>query len=361
MNSVRLSALLICTLISAQRGLTATAPGIIVGWGHNSWGAVTGVATYDSAKIPPDLTTGVVAIAGQVLTNIVTLAPGFSHNLALRSDGTVVGWGGNNFGQATGVPTPQPPNLSAGPVRVGGRLLTGVAAVSVGANLSLALKTDGTVVVWGGSGPTAEVSAGLSNVVAVAGKGFGALALKQDGTVVTVSDGSSRFGGASNIVALSAAKDNFWRDLALTRDGSLLEEYYAVTTKVLVPWTNVVAIDAGYHHSLALRSDGTVFGWGVDDGGQASGVPRKSDNPADPHMPPALVRLNGQVLSNVVTVSAAQGYSLALKRDGTVVAWGDRRFYRAVPGWLTSVAAIAAGEGFCLAITTNSSLAALQH
>ena len=54
-----------------------------------------------------------------------------------------------------------------------------------------------------------------------------------------------------------------------------------------------------------------------------------------------------------MAISASTYYNLALKSDGKVIAWGDKRFYREVPLGLSNVVAISAGEGFCLAITTN--------
>jgi hypothetical protein len=64
--------------------------------------------------------------------NVVALAAGQSHSLALRNDGTVVAWGRNHHGQT---------NVPAG--------LSGVAAIAAGANHSLARQSNGTVVVWG--------------------------------------------------------------------------------------------------------------------------------------------------------------------------------------------------------------------
>jgi alpha-tubulin suppressor-like RCC1 family protein len=71
----------------------------------------------------------------------------------LKADGTVVAWGNNDYGQ-TDVP-------------VG---LGNVVAIAAGDSHNLALKADGTVVAWGwnGEGET-DVPEGLSNVVAVAG------------------------------------------------------------------------------------------------------------------------------------------------------------------------------------------------
>jgi hypothetical protein len=108
------------------------------------------------------------------LSGVTAIAAGYSHSLALRDDGTVVGWGcgaGANFGQCF-VP--------------GG--LSGVITISAGAGHSLALKGDGTVVAWGCGGPSGSgqcsVPGGLSGMTAISAGSFDSLALMSDGTVV---------------------------------------------------------------------------------------------------------------------------------------------------------------------------------
>jgi hypothetical protein len=91
----------------------------------------------------------------------VAIAAGYLHNLALKADGTVVGWGYDGEGE-TDVP--------AG--------LSNVVAVAAGAWHSLALKNDGTLVAWGdNSSGQANLPAGLRNVAAMAGGGYHSLAL----------------------------------------------------------------------------------------------------------------------------------------------------------------------------------------
>ena len=63
--------------------------------------------------------------------NFVAVAAGYAHSLALRSDGTLTGWGSNGYGQIT-VPTG-----------------SGFIAISAGYYHSIALKADGTIVGWG--------------------------------------------------------------------------------------------------------------------------------------------------------------------------------------------------------------------
>src|SRR5208282_5721653 len=100
---------------------------------------------------------------------------------------------------------------------------------------------------------------------------------------------------------------------------------------------------------------GTVMGWGFNMAGQATGIPTTN------YVSSGLVRIGGQTLSNVVSIAAGDAYSLALKEDGTVVAWGHMvhgLHPATVPAGLSNVVAIAAGSfDFCLAITTNRDVA----
>ena len=99
--------------------------------------------------------------------------------------------------------------------------------------------------------------------------------------------------------------------------------------------SNVVAISGGSFHSLALKYDGTVVAWGDDSAGQI-------DVPA-------------AALSNVVAIAAGGFHSLALKSDGSVVSWGDNSAGQtAVPTGLTNFVAIAAGDLHSLALTPQS-------
>src|SRR5215831_7778411 len=93
--------------------------------------------------------------------------------------------------------------------------------------------------------------------------------------------------------------------------------------------SGITSIAAGDGHTLALKNDGTVLAWGC--GG--------------PYARGQCMVPSG--LAGVVAIAAGTSQSLALKNDGTVVAWGcagDDFGQCSVPSGLSSVTAIAAGD-----------------
>jgi alpha-tubulin suppressor-like RCC1 family protein len=128
--------------------------------------------------------------------------------------------------------------------------------------------------------------------------------------------------------------------------------------------TGVTAISAGGYHTVAVKSDGTVWAWGQNLFGQlgdgTSGVNAKKSTP---------VQVTG--LGGVIAVACGSQFTIALARDRTVWAWGnnfggvigDWKIYRAgnspIPvqvSGLAGVAAIAAGEDHALALVEGGSV-----
>jgi alpha-tubulin suppressor-like RCC1 family protein/subtilisin family serine protease len=224
-----------------------------------------------------------------------------SHTVALKADGTVWAWGGGSWGQlGDGANSGSPV-----PVLVDG--LADAAAVSAGGIHTVALKGDGTVWAWGSNqygqlgtqeqflvnrGRAGQVP-GLSGVVAVSAGGTHNLALKADGTVWAW--GNNQYGQVGNGTYSQAV-------------------YNAVQVSGL---SNVRSISAGRNYSLAVRHDGTVWGWGASIDGLGPGVLG---------LPPGFTSTStpSQIggVSNVAAVAAGGAHVLALKNDGTVWAWG---------------------------------------
>jgi len=265
--------------------LALKSDGTVWAWGRNNYGQL-GDLTFTTTSVP-------VQVVG--LSNMTVIAAGFDHTLALERNGTVWAWGRNDYGQL-GDGTNATTN---GPVPVSG--LFGIRAIAGGGLHSLALKSDGTVWAWGynllgqlGNGTyttsnTPVQVSGLTNVIAIAGGYFHNLALKSDGTVWTWG----------------------WNYYGQLGDGTY--SYDSNTPVQVSGLTGMIALAGGGSHSLALRSDGRVWAWGSNDVGQLGngGTNTTSNTP---------VPVSG--LIGVTVIAGGEFHSLALKSDGTVWAWG---------------------------------------
>jgi alpha-tubulin suppressor-like RCC1 family protein len=242
----------------ANFSLAVKEDGSLWAWGRNNYGQL-GIGNKDNHTVPYQ-----VHGPGNVgyLTNVVDVAAGDHHTLALKSDGTVWAWGGNSYGQL-GIGNKDDhtvPYQVHGPGNVG--YLSGIIKVAAGDFFSLAVKEDGSLWAWGGN---SNGQLGIGN--------------KDDHTV------PYQVHGPGNVGYL----------------------------------TNVVDVAAGRYFSLALRDDGTVWAWGQNSYGQL-GIGNKDD-----HTVPYQVHGPGDVgyLSGIIEVAAGKGWhSLALRNDGTVWAWG---------------------------------------
>jgi alpha-tubulin suppressor-like RCC1 family protein len=251
------------------------------------WGRMHGLGTSDFP----------VQVAG--LDDITAVSTNLNHALALGSDGRVWAWGLNPNGQ---LGTTVPGGSSATPVLVDG--IADAIAVSAGEQHSLALKHDGTVLAWGSNqqgqfglvvttpanSATPQLVPGLSNIVAIHAGTAHSLALRSDGLV---------FGWG----------DNTYGQLGNPPAGGPL-----VGPTLVGNLTGVVAISAGTNHSMALRSDGTVWCWGDNSRGQC-GIGATPTSVAVPTQTPTL--------SGITGIAGGLVSSLVVKNDGTVWSFGD--------------------------------------
>jgi Regulator of Chromosome Condensation (RCC1) repeat protein/caspase domain-containing protein len=325
-------------LASAAPGTTAGTPtpavpaGTVVAWGGNQFGA---------CEVPDGL------------TDVVAVAAGECHSLALTSEGTVVAWGDNSAGQCRVPPW-----------------LTGVTAIAAGGGLSFALTSAGTVAAWGDRrSRQCDVPDGLTGVSAIAA-GFNYGLAVSDGKVVgwgvEVPAMRDIPPGLTGVAAVAASAAH---SLALTREETIVTWGTAPSAKEplddaklparLLSWVNkklasdlfqvpsgltqVVAVAAGSTYSMALNSDGTVVGWGRF----FSTSPFRVPSGPSYSVPQDLPMINA--------IASGANHSLAVTSRGTVEAGGHNRSGQCtVPDGLTEVIAIAAGHNHCLAVTSQT-------
>ncbi len=91
----------------------------------------------------------------------------------------------------------------------------------------------------------------------------------------------------------------------------------SVTPVKVTGLTDIIQIESGSKHALALRKDGTVWAWGTRDNG-AVGDGERGGRVLSALAPVAVPGLEG-----ITQIAAAHTHNLALRRDGHLVSWGS--------------------------------------
>jgi alpha-tubulin suppressor-like RCC1 family protein len=279
----------------------------VYAWGLNDRGQLGNNSTENS-DIP-------VQVQGD-LSDIIAIAAGNQHTVALReTDGTVWAWGWNSSGQL-GNGMGNDSNIPVQVVGEGGSgNLEGITAIAAGWAHTVALReTDGRVWAWGnnnrgqlGDGSTTQRQTpvqvvNLENITAIAAGYQHTVALREDGTVWAWGwNSSGQLGnpsaGSQSIIPVQVVGEG--------GSGNL---------------EGITAIAAGYQHTVALREDGTVWAWGWNSSGQLGNPDAVGQSTT-----PVQVRggATGETyLTNIIAIAAGYQHTVALRNDGTVWAWG---------------------------------------
>lgn len=313
--------------------------GTIWGWGRNASGQL-GLGNATDQNTPQKIGTA---------TTWASISTGSTHTLAVRTDGTLWTWGSDYYGQL-GNGTGETNRTT--PVQIGSA--TNWAKVAAGEGFSIAVKKDGTLWAWGynrwkqlgdGTEVNKESPVQIGTATDWAGVSAGTehmLAIKTNGTLWSAGNnmaGQLGRGIVDNYASLGqVGTDSDWADisagaehsLAIKTNGTLwawgrnthgqLGDGTSISrgTPVQVgPATDWTTFSAGGYFSLAVKTNGTLWAWGYNNNGQLGEISNTTFQ---------LSPLQVGTAKDWMTVSAGYDHSLALKKDGTLWAWGSNTF-----------------------------------
>jgi alpha-tubulin suppressor-like RCC1 family protein len=270
--------------------------GTLWGWGSGSNGRLGNAQTTNRSTPVTTFTGG---------TNWKQVSGGSSHCVAIKTDGTLWTWGYGNLGRLGN-------GATTGSISTPVTTFTGGTnwkQVSSGSNYTAAIKTDGTLWTWGwgsngrlGNNSTTTVSTPVTTFTGgtnwrqvSCGEAYTA-AIKTDGTLWTWGyNGQGQLG-----------------------DNTLGQKLTPITT--FAGGTNWKQVDCGRLHTLAIKTDGTLWSWGRSAFGALGRVQNFNIST------PVTTFAGGTNWAGTATGGVNELYtvtvSAAIKSDGTLWTWG---------------------------------------
>lgn len=230
-------------------------------------------------------------------TNWRSASTGQNHAIAIKTDGTLWAWG---FGTNAVLGTNSVVSVSSPVQTVSGG--TNWKQASAGGNHSAAIKTDGTLWIWG---------LGASGIL-----GNNAVT-NRSSPVQTISGGTnwknvSAGGGHTNAIKTDGTLWS-WGYGSYGRLGNNFTYAQSSPVQTISSGTNWKSVSAGTLHSVAIKTDGTLWIWGC--GGRGLLGNESALNMSSP------VQTVGAG-NNWKQASAGASHTAAIKTDGTLWTWG---------------------------------------
>jgi hypothetical protein len=255
-----------------SQSAAVTLTGKLYTWGANEYGS-TGVGDDAPVRYPTCVAEGIKSVS-----------MGFSHSLAVKYDGTLLGFGENRLGGLG----PDASDECHKPVPI----MRGIAFADCGGRMhSYAGRFDGSLInlrIHRAVNESERII--LTDTVSVSAGMLHALAVRSDGTLWAW--GENRFGQLGDGTRLSRKAPVFIMN-------------------------DVIFACAGTYHSLAIKSDHTLWTWGlipdVQNDASSGGSEISETRPV-------------MFMSDIKSAAAGELHSLAVKTDGSLYAWG-KNFY----------------------------------
>lgn len=288
---------------------------------------------------------------------VVEIAAGSQHALALLNDGTLWSWGFGTDGQLGVLPIPGT-GESPIPVQITTPASADWVSLAAGGLHSVGIQSDGTLWTWGsnGHGQLGHGDYGATTQRAVptqvatpAGAVWTSVSAGSDFTLAIQDDGTLWAWGHNNRGRLGL--------------GDALPTFVTTPTQVTTPagatWASA---HAGGSSALAIQDDGTLWSWGIGTVGQLG----LGQNETDDRLVPT--QITTPAATGWVSADMGGSHALAIREGGTLWAWGqnangrlglddtDIRYVPTQVGNLTAWTSVSAGINHSMALQSNNTL-----
>ena len=248
------------------------------------------------------------------------VATGWAHTVGVKSDGSVIAVGDNDWGQC---------DISD---------WTAINQVAAGYYHTVGLKSDGTVVAVGWNDDRQCDVGDWIDIKQVTAGYYHTVGCRLDGNVVAVGDndlGQCDVSGWTDIVQVAAGGVH---TVGVKDDGTVVAVGDNTYGRCEVDdWTQIVQVAAGRYHTVGLKSDGTVVVAGWNAYGQCD-VGSWTD---------------------IALVEAGGYHTVGCRLDGNVVAVGDNNFGQCDIGDWTDINEVAAGGHHTVGLKSNGTVVAV--
>jgi alpha-tubulin suppressor-like RCC1 family protein len=262
--------------------------GTLWGWGYNNFWQL-GLGNNTSVNIPTQIGT-------DTTWNIVSAGKDFT--MAIKNNGTLWAWGSNTSGKLGVGGT----SLRTVPTQVGTATDWEYVAASEG-DYTLAIKNNGTLWAWGANN-NGQLGNGSTTGTAI-------LTPIQIGTDTTWTNVAA---GLSHTVALKANGSLWcWGVGGILGDTTTFNKYVPTQVGSALNWQNITA---GKRHTLASKTNGTLWSWGDNQAGQLG------DGTTVAKKIPTQIG----TATSWNTFSAWENSSVATQTNGTLWTWGGNTY-----------------------------------
>lgn len=290
--------------------------GMIMGWGSNGSSQIgsTGASLVPSMIVDASLPSRILQLT----------AGSGSHGVALSCDSMIYTWGANASGQL-GHGTNSVSETASKVVGIGGTgFLTAIKSIGASKNATYAITSNNRVVAWGDNtkgklGNGKQISTNtpvnvvrslgqLTNIRQVQGTDSSGVALAIDSTVYTWGNNFQHQLGRNTVNTFDVFASQVKK-----KDGTTLK--------------SIVQISAGGNHVLALDKNGNVWSWGSDLEGQLGQTDTNDSKAYAALVGAGQTSVLPANLEKVTSISAGFAHSLAVLSDGSVVSWGSNKAF----------------------------------